>query len=167
MKDVLKHEEIDFIATKHTNALKNFATLFNGEKMKKKFKLLSPLKNANFSRPEVIKLNYKAGAKIWRNCTIGSTRNNGGRPKLHKSITSNINNHMKSLSEIAANRFLIKLKKNARYRVGTFKTAFSSYPLKKKISFSTFYKKICKSFKKPYRLSDLCDICVNGKVKPI
>ena len=35
LKDVLKHEEIDFIATKHTNALKNFATLFNGEKMKK------------------------------------------------------------------------------------------------------------------------------------
>ncbi len=98
-------------------------------------------------------------------CLNGKARNVGGKPKIDLSFSKNINCHMKKQSEIAANRYLIKLKKNARYRVGTYKSAYNSYPLREKICFSTFRNKICKSFKKPYRLSDLCDICENGKVR--
>lgn len=167
MKEILKHEEINIIADKHTNALKHYAVIFNSEKSKKKFKLLSPLKLAHFSLPEVKRFNYNAGKKIWRNCSNGQERNAGGRPKIDLSFIKNINCHMKKQSEIAANRYLIKLKKNARYRVGTYKSAYNSYPLREKICFATFRNKICKSFKKPYRLSDLCDLCENGKVRQL
>ena len=79
-------------------------------------------------------------------------------------MVDSINDHMKNLSSIAANRYLIKLKKNVRYRDGTYRDAFNSYPLKKKISFSTFKNKLCKRYKKPHRISDLCDFCEHGKV---
>ena len=164
LNDILLQNEVNSLAVKHTNALKNFAIIFNNEKPKKKFKLLSPLKQADFSLNDVKRFNFKAGAKVWKSCSNLAIRNNGGRPKVELKVVTNIDNHMKSLSEIAANRYLIKLKKNARYRNTTYKAAFNSYPMKKKITFSTFYKKICKRFKKPHRLSDLCDICQNGKV---
>lgn len=168
LNEILLREEINLIAVKHTNALKDFALIFNAEMPKKRFKFLIPLKQAGFSLSEVKQLNFKAGGKIWKNCNNDKPRNKGGRPKVKMIITKNINDYMKTVSEIAANRYLIKLKRNARYRHGTFKAAFNNYKWKKsfgkKITFSTFYKKICKRFKKPHRLSDLCDICENGKV---
>ncbi len=68
IKEILQQDEINILAAKHTNALKNFAAIFNSEKPKKKFKFLTPLKLANFSLPEVKRFNFKAGNKIWKSC---------------------------------------------------------------------------------------------------
>jgi len=140
--------------------------VFNSEEQKKKFKLLSPLKDAEFSLRQAKDFNFKAGKKIWTSCSNWHARNKGGRPKLKENIAENINNFMKKRSSPAGNRYLKKLKMNAMYRNSTYKAAYNDYPLKGKIpfSFSTFKKKICKRFKKPHRMSDLCDLCEQGKV---
>jgi hypothetical protein len=164
LKEILSEKEINLIADKHTNALSLYAILFNLEKQKKKFKLLCPLKTAGFSLAEARLLDYKAGAWIWQKCDIGQTRNNGGRPMVKTTVINDINIYMNKISHPAANRYLIKLKKNARYRKGTYKDAFHTCPFKDKLALGTFRRKICKSFKKPHRISDLCDICEKGKV---
>ena len=74
---------------------------------------------------------------------------------------------MESVSQIAANRYLIKSKKNARYREGTFKEAFNKYPLRHRLCFTSFKTKLSNVYKKPHRLSDLCDVCETGKVSRI
>ena len=169
LKGILDENEINLLANKHSNALKRFGVVFNSEEQKKKFKLLSPLKDAKFSLREAKKFNFEAGKLMWKNCSNRHIRNKGGRPKLKEIISKDINQYMKRISSHAANRFLKKLKMNAMYRNSTYRAAFNNYPLKDKIpfSFSTFKKKICKRFKKPHRLSDLCDICEHGKVKKL
>jgi len=166
LKEVLLEEEISLFNTKHTIALKNFSVVFNSESQKKQYKLLYPLKNAGFSFYEAKMFNFKAGLKIWTNCSNPYPRNQGGRPILNPIISENINKHMETLSEPAANRYLLKSKMNARYRLTTYKTAFNSFTKLSKAQFSlqTFRKKILKRFKKPHRLSDLCDLCEHGKV---
>ncbi len=163
-KEILTKEEINQIASEHSLALKYFGDIFNEEKIKNKFRYLSPLKKAGFSLTEAQKFEFKAGEKMWANCTKMIIRKKGGRPKLEQKIVESINEHMKNSSSIAANRYLKKLKKNVRYRDGTYRDAFNSYLLKSKISFSTFKNKICKRYKKPHRISDLCDFCELAKV---
>ena len=167
LKVLLEEKEVNLLASKHTNALKKYASIFNSEEQKKKYKLLCPLKEAKFSLRQAKSFDFKAGDLMWTNCSNWHARNKGGRPKLEESIAENINYYMKKRSSPAGNRYLKKLKMNAMYRNSTYKTAFNEYPLKDKIrlSFSTFKKKICKRFKKPHRLSDLCDLCEQGKVK--
>jgi len=165
LKEILLKEEINVIASNHTSALKIFSTLFNKQKSKKKYKLLYPLKLAGFNLSEAKMFNFKAGEKMWKNCDNNLKRNNGGRPKIVKKVVDEINDHMKGLSSVAANRYLIKLKTNASYREGTYKDAYNKFFLKNNISFSTFKNKLCKRFKKPHRLSDLCDYCEYGKVR--
>jgi hypothetical protein len=164
LKEILSEKDINLIADKQTNALKLYAAIFNLEKQKKKFKLLRPLKSAGFSLAEARLLDYKAGVRIWKKCDIGQTRNNGGRPGIKKSLINDINIYMNKISHPAANRYLIKLRKNARYREGTYRDAFHTCPFKDKLSLGTFRRKLCKSFKKPHRISDLCDICESGQV---
>jgi hypothetical protein len=164
LKEILNKEEIDMLTSKQTNALKNFSIVYNSEPQKKRFKLLSPLKLAGFSLKEARMLNFEVGRNIWKNCTNLNQRNKGGRPILKSIFTGGINLHVKKFSEPAANRYLIKSKKNARYRLGTFKSLYNSYQFKTRMSFQTFRNKISKDFKKPHRLSDLCDICEHGNV---
>jgi hypothetical protein len=164
LKGILDENEINLLAIRHTNALNKFGNVFNSEEQKKQFKLLSPLKEAKFSLREAKNFNFEAGKEIWSNCLNWHTRNKGGRPKLKESISDNINLFMKRLSSHAANRFLKRLRMNAMYRNTTYKSAYYKYPLKEKMSFSTFKNKICKRFKKPHRFSDLCDTCEHGKV---
>jgi hypothetical protein len=89
-------------------------------------------------------------------------RNKGGRPIIE--ISNDINQYMETVSHVAANRYLIKSKKNARYREGTFKEAFNKYPLRRNLCFTSFKNKLSNVFKRPHRLSDLCDVCETGKV---
>ena len=169
LREILLEEEVDFFTFKHSNALKKFGTLYNVEKQKKKFKLLCPLKASGFSLIEAKKLNFETNKRIWKSCDNGLMRNNGGRPKIGERIINKvppeiINKYMMGISSCAANRFLLKLKTNARYREGTYKNAFINSPFKNKISFSSYKNNICKRFKNPHRISDLCDICESGIV---
>ena len=165
LKDILHNEEIDFIAKKHSDALTNYANLFNNEKKKYKFKLLNPLKDANFRLDDAKKFNFKASKKLWASCSNKKERNPGGRPCLNNMIVENIHTHMNNKSSIAANRYLKKCKSSARYRDTTYLEAFNSFQMKDKLVISTFKRKMKKIYKKPHRFSDLCDVCENGKVR--
>ncbi len=74
-----------------------------------------------------------------------------------------------SISSIAANRYLIKLQKNAFYCECSLVEAYSRFQSSSgkelDISFSTFYKYVGNEFKKPQRFSDLCEYCEQYKVK--
>ena len=50
-----------------------------------------------------------------------------------------------------------------RYRFTTLCEAYESYPFKEEVSFSCFYSHIENTFKKPHRLTDLCEYCEHGK----
>lgn len=70
---------------------------------------------------------------------------------------------MKSLSNIASNRFLKKKQTNAYYSTVSLLEAFDSFKFKEKICFTTFYNYIEDYFKKPFRFTDLCDYCEKKK----
>lgn len=75
---------------------------------------------------------------------------------------------MENLSNIASNR-VIKSKEikgehvNVRYCSMSISEAYHCFPNKFEISFSTFYSYVGNEFKKPHRLTDLCEYCELGK----
>ena len=164
LRNILTSDEINSIAQKHSDALKNYAKLYHAEKSKTKFKLLYPLKYAKFTLEEAKKFNFKASMNLWASCSNKMDRNLGGRTCLSEMIVHDINKHMTNNSSIAANRYLKKLKTNARYTNSTYIEAFNTFPMKNKLTFSTFIRKMKKKYKKPHRYSDLCDICEKSKV---
>ncbi|CAF0729553.1 unnamed protein product [Brachionus calyciflorus] len=70
---------------------------------------------------------------------------------------------MKSISSIAANRYLNKRQCNAYYCSASYLKAYESFAFKSHISYSSFFKYIDEKFKKPHRISDLCDYCEKNK----
>ncbi len=92
-----------------------------------------------------------------------------GRKPLKQNIKNTNSTHMESISSIAANRYLIKLQKNAFYCECSLVEAYSRFQSNSgkelDISFSTFYKYVGNEFKKPHRFSDLCEYCEQYKVK--
>ncbi len=75
---------------------------------------------------------------------------------------------MENISSIAANRYLVKLKKNAFYCECSLFEAylrFQSKAILPQILFSSFFKYVGDEFKKPHRFSDLCEYCEKNKVK--
>lgn len=88
----------------------------------------------------------------------------GGRKRINNKIILEIDRHMKSLSNIASNRYLKKAKSNAFYPTVSLLQAFNSFKFKNEICFTTFYNYVEDYFKKPFRLTDLCDYCEKKKV---
>ena len=78
--------------------------------------MLKPLKDANLKQCEVKSLGFQATSYMWHSCNNENERNKGGRIALNQDLKLEIQLHMESLSSIAANRYLKKLKTNAFYR---------------------------------------------------
>ena len=70
---------------------------------------------------------------------------------------------MKFIKIFCLNRYLKKAECNAFIRHVSITEAYQKFPSKDSLSFSTFYKYIDDKFKKPARLTDLCDYCEFGK----
>jgi hypothetical protein len=97
----------------------------------------------------------------------------GGRNHIDNDIKRNINDYMKSISRISANRTIkipgvdTKLQKRAVYHCEiSFAEAYRSYVSMngiKEISYSTFRKYIEKNYKKPHHDSDICKYCKKAK----
>ena len=80
-------------------------------------------------------------------------------------IRKSIEEHMISISDIAANRYLKKLDKNAYYCQISLLEAYSKLEINTQLSFASFYKYVGDEFKKPHRFSDLCEYCEHNKVR--
>ena len=101
---------------------------------------------------------------MWTSCLNINDRNQGGRPEISLLKVKQINDHLEKNSTVAANRFLKKLKVCANYRHLSLRESYQTMRNKEDVSYSTFYKKIQKKYKKPHRLSDLCRYCEVNKV---
>ncbi|CAF1001690.1 unnamed protein product [Brachionus calyciflorus] len=80
-----------------------------------------------------------------------------------KFYIDEIESHLVNLSSIATNRFLKKEQTNAYYMSTSIEKAFQSFKYKEDISYSSFFKYTDDRFKKPHRISDLCDYCEKKK----
>ena len=99
-----------------------------------------------------------------KSCSNTTERNKGGRkPIKDTQLAFDLNKHMENMSTIAANRFLIKEKANAFNRHDTLRLCYESFPQKHLLSYSAFVNNMAKKFKKPHRLSDMCETCEQGK----
>ncbi len=164
LSDVLKPDEKKKFTSKHLKALRLFGEIYNKKKQKNKHKYLYPIKRAGFSISEALHFNFKISTHIWHSCLNRSKRNKGGKPKLDVLLVDKLNAHLTQNSSIAANRYLKLQSRNARYRNLTNIEAYKTFAEKKMMSFSCFYSHIEKKFKKPHRISDLCDYCEHKKV---
>ena len=87
-----------------------------------------------------------------------------GRPIISKDITIALNEHVKSLSNVASNRLICMNPKKTgekemeavRYLNCSLTDAYTSFKHKNEICFSTFCKHMEKRYKKPHRLTDIC-----------
>ena len=164
LEDVLTSDDKNALAAKHFRALSLFGEMYNTKKKKLKHKYLYPVRKAGFSILEAKNMNFLTNKYMWKSCLNRRKRNNGGHPKLDNSLIEKINSRVAENSTIAANRYLKKQNQNALYRNSTLKEAYNNLPEKNKLSYSSFYLHLDNRFKKPHRLSDLCDYCEYKKV---
>ena len=152
MIDLFDQDEINKIALKSTNALENFAKVFNDYKIQKsKHLLLYPMKEAGFTIEEAKKFNFKISFHLWSLCSKEIVWNKRGPRFLETNISDKINSFMKENSTVAANRYLILQTKNARYSNNSINSLYNSFPYKNELALSTFRKKIPLIYKKPHR----------------
>jgi hypothetical protein len=165
VSDVLKKNEKKILSPKYHQVFLNLGQLCNRTAPKERYKILSCVKRANISFYESRQAGFQVSKYLWRSCENENPRNMGGRFSLSEEKKIQINTHMESLSSIASNR-LVKIggrSVSAMYCSKSIKEAYKSFPDRATIPFSTFYKYISKKFKKPHRLTDLCDYCEHGK----
>jgi hypothetical protein len=86
-----------------------------------------------------------------------------GNKSFDAKLIKSTCDHTKINSNIAANRYLKRIKSNAYYRTATLRSIHQTFLPSgfKKPSFSWYCKTIKKAimFKKPHRFSDLCHYC--------
>jgi hypothetical protein len=162
-------------------------------KIKSKHNFIRPLRLAGISLPDAREIGFECGKELWKSCLDINDRNLGGRSRKSDLFIDEVKHHMEELSNIGSNRsvrmpvyadrdpFVIFKKKkifdtyeNVRYRQTTLKEAYRKFIepnnqlstdlIRQNAKFSTFYKYIDNRFKKPFRLTDLCDYCESAKI---
>lgn len=163
LKDVLTEEEKYFLSGKIGESFKKMNEIYNSKGNKKiKRDFLLKFKLAKLSIRKARKFGFKISSSIWKE---KSKFKKLGRPNLSKDMVQDIKEHLEALSEVASNR-MIKINKqdiSVRYLNTSFSEAYRSFKRKNELSFSTFYSYIGKQYKKPHRLTDLCEYCELGK----
>jgi hypothetical protein len=107
--DILNKNEINLIAEKYINVLKDMSTVINENSVvrpKNKHHFIRPLRSNGFSQTDINQLGMKCGDKLWRSCLQRKPRHLGGRPSLGKDAIKEMNLHMESISSIAPNRIV-------------------------------------------------------------
>ena len=103
-------------------------------------------------------------SKYRKSCSNSNKRNPGGnKPIKNTPLQRSINKHMEERCTIAANRFLIKEEANAFNRHESLRSCYNSFADNNKLSLSAFINNMANKFKKPHRMSDLCETCEQGK----
>jgi hypothetical protein len=150
--------------SKYENAFVNLSSIFKSEEKYEKYKYAFQIRNAGLKRLEAAKIGFNFSSYMWKRCKFYGPRKNFGRKAIKFLLRQKIETHMKSISSIAANRYLKKCESNAYYSSVPLVQAYNSFKYKDYLSFSSFYKYVSDKFKKPHRFSDLCDYCEINKV---
>jgi hypothetical protein len=159
---------------KYKNALINIANLF--EKKKKIFRpfirkrIINALRISGLSRREVNELNFKVCKYLWSEAKLVKEPSKRGRKEIQVDLKIAIQEHLEKYSNVSSNRSIKfpigndeKTDIAVQHRNETLEIIYDNFPFKNEIKFSTFCKYIDKKFKKPHRLSDLCEYCEHGR----
>lgn len=98
----------------------------------------------------------------------------GGGISISASLRESIQAYLEEHSNISSNRLIVnkdyysedyREEVNVRYLEQNPTELYKAFPLRNKISKATFFKYLNKSgiYKKPMRMTDLCDYCEKGK----
>ncbi len=71
---------------------------------KQKHYYIRPLRQANLTLANIKDLGFNCGKDLWENCLDDRERLLGGRPIIDDKIQTDIENHMHSITNVAANR---------------------------------------------------------------
>ena len=149
IEDVLKNRDLN---CKYKESLKKMSGALNNHsiiKPKLKHHIMRPLREAGLSLSQIKKLGFKCSDCLWAGCLNRTERKLGGAKPLENDLVTEINKHMESLSESAANKtsisrtfsernpYQLYKKKTTgftyepvRYRKTTLLYAYSSYRLR-------------------------------------
>jgi hypothetical protein len=105
IKDLLSDEEIRIISQKYVSALNGLANTINKRvKTKQKHDFIRPLRLSDLTLSNIKDLGFNCGKELWKNCLDERPRLQGGRPVLDENIQAEIENHMETITSVAANR---------------------------------------------------------------
>lgn len=159
---------------KYQRALSKIGKMYENNKQELNFKpfvkrqLIRQLKLAGITHKESRSLGFKCSNYLWSNCSKDYQPKRRGRHSVIPDLVAAIQDHLKSCSETAPNRTIkskyvdknfSKLEIPVYYRSQTLREIYDSFIYKEEISFASFCSYINPEFKKPHRLTDLCDIC--------
>lgn len=165
LKDVLNNDEKNQLNEKINSALSNMDNIFKMTKPKNKHRISLAFKRARISLRKARNLGFNISSKLWKNCSNLAIRNKGGRKAIDVNLKKCINNYLEKMSQIASNRTVQVDNEeiNVRYLNTSISEAYQNFERKNEISFSCFYSYVGDNFKKPHRLTDLCEYCELGK----
>lgn len=170
MNDVFTNEDKETFNKKYLNTLKNLATEYMETKKKQRHKILKCLKNGQISYTEANRLGFKCSYDLWRYSSLEKKK--PGRAPLEEEIKDAIKQHMTMLSQESPYRTIVSKTRNefgekqivtVRHRQVTYLEAYSMFPQRDKIKYSTFCRKIGPEFKSFLRSTDLCNYCEHAK----
>jgi hypothetical protein len=161
--DVLSENEKNQISAPIYNALSNLSFIYNNKKPISKYQIAFAFRKAKLSLNESISLGFNISERLWSKAKYTQIEaKRGPKRKINEDLKSLIKNHLEKISSPSSNRS-IKVKNkglvNVRYLNCSFKESYRSFEYKNIISLSSFLSFIPPEFKKPHRLTDLCNYC--------
>lgn len=167
LKIVLNKSEKSDIQHKYLNSLSLMSIYSNKLPPKERHNIIRPLKQSGLSLKDVKALGFTCSNDLWKSCLEENKRNKGGRRPVSQDILNHINDSLEAYSVAASNRTIkspiTKEVIPVRYRSDTLVYIYNNSHVSNEISYSTFSKHVAHQFKKPHRLTDLCDYCEYGK----
>ena len=162
--NIRKLNQVD-LSDKCNIALKNISKLYIETKPKKRHHYIRSLRLAGLNYKQTNSLGFKTGKYLWKSCLDPTTRKHGARVSIkNQQVYQKKQEHMLTLSSIAANRFLKKDLINAYHRETTLTEAYNLFVKNgENISFTAFVKNVHQKFKKFRKATDLCQYCEYGK----
>ena len=165
LKFVLSSSEIDELASKYINVIKTLSVEYNTTAPKDRHNLIRAFRENGFSIYETRALGWNASFNLWHSCGRKESRSLGGASCKSESLISDLYSHLDSMSNISSDRTVQMLFEgvlqdvNVRYMKAPVLESYNLFPRQNEISLSSYYNHITKQYKRPHRLSDLCDYC--------
>jgi hypothetical protein len=104
IRDILSEEELSVLSQKYVHALNGLANTVNNKvTTKQKHHFIRPLRQASFTLANIKELGFNCGKDLWKKCLDDRERLPGSRPIIDDNIQTDIENHMNSITNVAAN----------------------------------------------------------------
>lgn len=174
LEDILKSKEKSMIENSYRKALSNIGSLFKEPRFLNtnvKRKMIRGVKKSSITRREAITLGFKCSKYLWGACDVDLTEIRGRR-SLSEDLVGSIQNHLEGLSSVSSHQTVVTRTRDyngdkelipIRNMTCPVSEAYITFPYQKSLSLSSFHKYVEKQFKKPKRLTDLCQYCEHYK----